>query len=372
MKLFVQLAVTLSMMGIAASLTACTNSGLSKAVSKAASNVGQNGANNAVINYGTYKIASVSIGSTAASASVGYPVTITFDTSTSTNSISTSCTVDTGAAPCACKFTWNEVNTTSGSAVTIPRTYFSNVTSVSGAQVGCSTPPSSTWQTDIADNTGISISVIPASSETTTNPNQFTVTPYAYTKGQVTETGNFTDSMGRSFVNILRYTCYEQRQRGLSLVNKIASQTITNINTFKFLVSNQFCLRTANGTVKGGDGCDEVVGALDYSAQSYYYNMFIRDSESGDANPGNALFVCPQVTESLNQQAGAPGTQGKLWPMDSSFALSLGKTADFSVGIVANSKTTNINDPTAKNTTCDGSTPAGVTANSLISSCLGF
>jgi hypothetical protein len=370
MRIFNQIAATLALLSSAGFISACTNNSLSKVASKA-SNMGQSGANNVIINYGTFTIASVTVGTTLANSSSGYPVTIAFNTSTSGPSIANNCTANTGNAPCACKFLWNETNSTGGSTVTVSHSYFSDVTTVGSAQVGCSTPLSATWTNSIADNTSITISVVPATSGSTTNPNTFTVTPYAFTKNQSNVTGNFTDSMGRSFVNILRYSCYEQRQRGVSLLNSVASQTITNINSFNFLVSNKFCLRNAQGIVKGGDNCASVVPAATYSAQSYYYNMYVRDNESGDINPGNALFVCPQVTEALNQQ-GTAGSQGKYWPLDSSFALSLGKTSDFSVGVVAHTKTTNSSDPTAQNSTCDSNTTTTPDANSLVSSCLGF
>jgi hypothetical protein len=278
-----------------------------------------------------------------------------------------SCSINTGSNPCQCKFSWKETNTASGSSIQIAHTAFTDVTTLSKSVVNCTTPL--IWQTEIPDNTSITISVVPASG----NPAEFNVGNYAFTKGQNTLSGNFSDNMGRSFVNILRYSCYEQRQRGLSLINKLSSGTVSNLGSFYYLSASQFCLRDYKGTLKGGDttACSGI-GVSDYSTQSYYYNMFIRDSESGDINPGNASFVCPQVTEALSQQSNNPGTQGKYWPLDSSFALSLGKTADFSVGIVAHTKTTNVNDPTAQNTQCDGTTSAPGTANSLISSCLGF
>lgn len=352
-------------------LSACQNSAL-KRLSASSSNVGANGASNVVISMGTFKIARVDVGSTASSGSTGLPVTLTFDTTANTTSMGTNCTADTGSNPCVCKFVWNETNSSSGSALTFTHKAYTNVTSVQGAAVQCTTP--TLWSTEIADNTSVTISVEPAS----TNSSSFTVTPFAYTKGQTTATGDFTDSMGRSFVNVLRYSCYEQRQRGLSLVNKIGSQSTTNYGSFNFVIANQFCLMNYKGEIKGGSGSEcGLLSQADYSAQSYYYNMYIRDSESGDINPGNAVFVCPKVTEALNEQkdgSGNPiaGTQGKFWPLDSNFALSLGKTSDFSVGVVAHTKTTNVGDPTAQNTACDGTSSSPSSANSIISSCLGF
>jgi len=358
--------LTILVSSLAILLSACTNSGLKK-LAQSASNVGNNGAGNVIVNSGTFTIASVSVGSSASSSDSSFPMTLTFNTATSPSMLD-SCTDDQGNYPCLCKFKWNETNNSTGNAITIAHQIFTNVTSAQKAAVQCATPPH--WDTEIPDNTPITISVVPAVAPPKVNPNQFTVTPYGYTKGQVTETGNFSDNMGRSFVNILRYSCYEQRKRGLTIMNKIGSFTAGS--TYPYVMANQFCLRGSDGSIKGGSGC-ESLPAADFTAQSYYYNMFIRDSESGDANEGNAVFVCPKVTEALNQQSGNPGTQGKFWPMDSSFALSLGKTSDFSVGIVAHTKATNTGDPSAKNTTCDSSSPGTAgTANSLISSCLGF
>ncbi len=371
MKSSIRTAVILGFLSIASLLTACSNSNLKNLSRTNAANTGANGAANALISSsGSFKIASISVGSAPASSTTGNPVTIKFERTNNTASMYNNFTIPTGSTPCVCKFVWNEINTSSGSALTFTRKAYTNVTLVQNAGIQCTTPVN--WQTEVADNTSVTVSIEPASN----NANSFSVTPYAFTKGQNTETGNFTDNMGRSFVNILRYSCYEQRQRGLSLVNKIGSQNTSNYGTFSFVVANQFCLMNYSGQIKGGSGCDAVAPA-DYSAQSYYYNMYIRDSESGDANPGNAVFVCPQVKEALNQQkdgAGNPiaGTQGKFWPMDSSFALSLGKTSDFSVGVVAHTKTTNVGDPTAQNTSCDGTSASPSSANSMITSCLGF
>lgn len=368
---------TAAIFSVAVFLSACQNSSLKK-LAASTSNVGQTGASNVVISLASFKIASVSVGtassaSSSTSSTTGLPLTITFDKSTATStSMMSNCTAATGSNPCVCKFVWNETNTSGGSALTFTHKAYTNVSAVQGAAIQCPTP--SIWASEIADNTSVTISVEPAS----TNPASFSVTPYAYVKGTSSTGGDFTDSMGRSFVNILRYSCYEQRQRGMSLVNKIATQQTTT-TPFSYSVGNQFCLLNYEGHVIGGSADSECakVAPADYSAQSYYYNMYIRDSESGDANAGNAIFVCPKVTEALNQQKDGSGnpiasTQGKFWPMDSSFALSLGKTTDFSVGVVAHTKTTNVGDPTAQSSACDGTTSAPSSANSILSSCLGF
>jgi hypothetical protein len=370
-KTFAQTLVILMTSLSALTLTsACLNTSSNKTSLKKSSSTGTTGAGNLIINYGTFTIASIAVGSAAESSTTGLPVTVTFNLANSTSSMLDSCTSNTGSNPCLCKFSWNEINSASGNSITIAHKVFTPVTAVQRAAISCTTPL--TWQTEIPDNTSVTISIVPAQG----NTGQFTVTPYGYTKGQHTETATFTDSMGRSFVNVLRYSCYEQRQRGLTVMNKIGTQSVTSIGSFNYVMASQFCLRDYKGEAKGGSGC-ETLPPADYSSQSYYFNMYIRDSESGDVNPGNAVFVCPKVTEALNQQRDGsgnpiPGTQGKFWPMDSSFALSLGKTSDFSVGIVAHTKTTNVNDPTAQNTSCEGTSSSPSSANSLISSCLGF
>ena len=74
--------------------------------------------------------------------------------------------------------------------------------------------------------------------------------------------------------------------------------------------------------------------AQDYSSQSYYYNLYIRDSEQGDINLSNARYFCPSVQEALGNN-GTVGTANKPWPLDRTFALSLGATTVFNVGVQA-------------------------------------
>ncbi|MCM2322865.1 MAG: hypothetical protein NDJ90_06350 [Oligoflexia bacterium] len=323
------------------------------------------------------KISSVTLSSSGGSASSGYVASIFFDLGQSSVPISNYCTPsgsDTGttaARPCLCQYAWQEVNASDGSsAVAIPRIVHTAVTTVQPSLVGCNAPE--IYQTEIADGTLIKISVIPAP----TNPETFNIAAFNYTKSKsAAGAGSFQDAQGRSFMNILRYSCYDQRKRGMSIQSKM-SQIDNPVNQGDFLnfpIGNRFCVQKANTNEMTQEGCD-TMPAPDHSAQTYYFNLFIRESEMGDINPGNSRYVCPTVKEALSGSSGGIGSQGKYWPLDTTFALSLAKTVDFSIGVVANSKASNPGDPTATTTSCEGtgSSSGSGNAGGLAASCLGF
>lgn len=331
----------------------------------------------------TYKISSVSIaltqaGTGSATSQSSYTTSVFFNTSQSTASIAEHCqattlaTVSTSAKACQCVFTWQEVNTTSGSSVSIPRTVQTPVTLTQPNMVACLAP--SIYDQEIEDGTTIKITIIPGIK----SEEAFTVTPYTLTKSAIatdTSASSFQDAQGRAFINILRYSCYDQRIRGMAIQSKIG--TLTHPTTGElttYPLASQFCVAKASGNSSSSEGCT-TLPPPDYSSQSYYYNLFIRENALGDINPGNARYICPQVVESL-QSNNSIGTQGQYWPLDSTFALSMGRTTDFPIGVVANTKTSNPGDPVSASTECDSkaNSSGGTTSasDSIVHSCLGF
>ncbi|MCM2279230.1 MAG: hypothetical protein NDJ89_14230 [Oligoflexia bacterium] len=320
------------------------------------------------------KISSVTIAPTSAAAGSSYQTTVFFDTSQTTAPISNYCTnptaTDSASKPCLCQFAWQEVNSSTGTAIAIPRVVHTTVDNVQPSLVGCLAPE--VYSTEILDGTLIKISVVPAPA----NSETFSVSAYNYTKSKSVDTNTFKDAQGRSFMNILRYGCYDRRQRGMAIQSKLGqlpnpnSANTGDIATYP--IGNRFCVQRANSNGLSIEGC-ETLPPPEYTAQTYYYNLFIRESEVGDINPGNARYTCPTVKEALNA-TGSLGSEGKYWPLDSSFSLSLGRTADFPIGVVSNSKVSNPNDPTSVSTSCDttSGSGSGTRGSTLNASCLGF
>ncbi|MEK6579449.1 MAG: hypothetical protein AABZ55_09515, partial [Bdellovibrionota bacterium] len=322
----------------------------------------------------SFRISNVTIlSSTSTGATSATPaVTLYFDSTTLTTPLSTYCSVgQTGGTtvsnPCACLFSWQEINQTSGVSVAVPRTVRTSVTKVQSALAACDAPQ--VYTGEILEGTTIRISVVPDSG----NGSNFTMTPYNFVKTNGAIAGSFQDSQGRSFDNILHYSCYEQFKRGMDVKNlKFPLQNAAG-QTSQMAMASKFCVQKIKGGGEAKPGCENLA-QVDNTAQSYYYNLYIRDSERGDINLSNDRYTCPQVREALASN-GTLGTQGLVYPLDSTFALSLGKTNDFQVGIEAFTKLSNGADPTAVNSGCSGSsTSTGTTGNSntFIRSCLGF
>jgi hypothetical protein len=321
----------------------------------------------------------VGAGNTSSSSSTPiYPLTLYINTSSSTavDPVTTVCTVPSGNASqdpttqCYCSFTWTEVNTTTSPATDISHAVQTPLTSIATGTLGCTMPNN---YSTIATGTTIDITVIGAS----TNTHGFSFNTMPYITGQTSSGGDFLDSQGEYFANILRYTCYSPYQRGLTLESAIGSLTDTNGNqTATFPMGNQFCAVSAAGSTisptSSSSGSISVscptMPSTSYSAQSYYFNLYISDTSTGNINSGNANYVCPTVQESLNSDGNA-GSSGKYWPLDSQFALSVAQSANFTVGIVANSATS---DGTNSNATCGTTTTSTAGTNTLVSSCLGW
>jgi hypothetical protein len=275
--------------------------------------------------------------------------------------------------PCFCKFSWSEINPNAGNVAT-PRTIQTALTQVQPYVAICSAP--SVYSTEIISGTQIQIKVVAGN----TNPDtgSFSMNPYLFTVSPTTVTGNFQDAEGRVFNNIVHYSCYNNFQRGLTIQSQAipGSNNITMAST-NFISATSFCL-TASGGAGGGAGCSGV-GPAANSSQAYYFNLYVRDSEKGNINLFNSAFTCPLVQEALlstGSTSSTIGTTGQFWPGDTTFALSLGATADFSVGVQANTTLSGgKSDPVTQPTQCYATNGGNANANaagSIMSTCLGF
>ena len=321
----------------------------------------------------SYFISSVTI--TAGTSTSAGVATLRFDAVKSTGQVSNSCSLGTGsnnAKPCMCQFAWKEINQTTGTSITVPRAVKTKVDTIQPMAVSCKAPDPSIYNNEIANGTTIKISLVPG----TGNSSSFTSSVYDFLKSGTTQAGTFQDAQGHYFDNVLHYSCYEQFKRGMSIISKIYTLTSTasgsSGTTSQMPLASQFCVRKASGTGGSSDGCISLPPS-DNSAQAYYYNLFIRDSERGGINRENDRYICPMVQEGL------PGTSqnGLAWPLDSTFALSLGPTPNFNVGVEAFTKLSNgASDPNSKSTGCyagtDGEQGTTPDSGSLLKSCLGF
>ena len=280
---------------------------------------------------------------------------------------------------CTCQYTWTETNTTSGSAVVIPRQVITSIDNVQKYEVSCPAP--AVYGSDIQNGNSLSITVLPATGGVT----QASFNTYAYTVGQTNTvtTSNFTDSQATPFANIARYSCYEQMERGMSIQNMTSTYTDSgslSLGTRTYPVANKFCLRKFDGTVAGNASNCTTLPTTGFTAQSYYFNLYIQQNAIGNINPGNGTFVCPLVKEALSNPSTSIGTQGKYWPLDTTFALSLSMTSNYSIGVAAQMVTSDSSDPVSQAVSCaqmagQGTTASSTTsssANSLVTSCLGF
>lgn len=309
-----------------------------------------------------------------------------FDTVKSTANISAHCNASSGSVaatkPCLCQFAWTEINQVGDTNSPIPHQVRTPLLTVQPNAITCGTP--GLYATEIPNGTSIKITVIPGPNNA--NAGLFSVSTVIYTKNPTTTTGNFTDALGRSFVNITHYSCHNRFRRGLSIesASKVESNPNSaatgNAKTKTLYYGSAFCAAKSASTGDApstGVTCPTLT--QDYSAQAYYFNFYIRNTESGGINRYNDGYTCPMVREPLNPSFSGVGNNGQIgqfWPMDQTFALSVGKTADFSQGLVSNSKLSSSDDPTNVSSTCDTVTGATATtaasSSGVTTSCLGF
>lgn len=213
------------------------------------------------------------------------------------------------AKTCKCSYVWRESNLSDPSA--IDRTVLTAPTQITSFEVKCPAPD--IYDIEIADNTPIKISLIPDTSAG--NVSGFSTNVLTFVKKPVTSTGDFRDSEGRAYRNIIHYVCHDKFQKNLVIDHTIKTAP-TNPRTERAVsvpLANDFTM--SSGAAVGS-----------YSAQSYYYDFYVRSNEVGSIKRFSGLWSCPEAN--IN---GLPS----YFPFDSQFALSLQRTADFSVPVGA-------------------------------------
>jgi hypothetical protein len=328
-----------------------------------------------------FVIGNVTVGTAPTGGAAGPNVTIFIDSSRSTSAagdataplISQHCSSNGGGKPCFCQFSWSETNSTSSTSQVLTRRVQQPVTNVQQQLVSCVGP--TVYATEIDNGTNVKLTIVPGSG----NPDAglFTVGNYAFTKNTLTTAGSFQDAQGHAFDNIVHYSCYEQFKIGSVIQSRVDSATdnsnsATTGQVITFPKANSFCLQS--GTGGASPNCPNLPSSKVNSSQAYYYNFFIRVSQSGSVNQWNDRYTCPSIKEPLYQDASV-GNQGQLYPMDTNFALSQGPTSSFNVGVNAFVELSNGGqDPVSANAkTCDGQVGAGNQAtDGFVQACLGF
>ncbi|MBL7716534.1 MAG: hypothetical protein JNL01_13800 [Bdellovibrionales bacterium] len=301
--------------------------------------------------------------------------TIFFDQARSATPLTTPC--KSGDKSCYCYYRWTETGFSNGQAVSYDREDFSPIDQVLPYMVVCDGPQNYANEIDVG--TIVNVTVKSAENNSTT----FTSNTYQYRRTSGTgmgSLGDFQDAVGASFANIHRYSCYETRRTVRKIWNEV--QQIEgqddNSSTTNVLMASAFC----SGT-KSTAGCKLAPATLDFSTQSYWYNMYIRNTDRGQINASTIIdeagtgMVCPKVKEVLWAQS------PDFYPLDTSFALSVTRTAQFRVGVEAFSKLKIENDFGSQDTSCNESADAGAGAGAagggenkgdklLTKSCIGF
>lgn len=309
-----------------------------------------------------YTISRVSVDESGAGSNGAGTAQIIFDGARLPTPLTEICKIGPASgAPCVCEFNWVTWNTSENPPVSVARSDFTQIFEVQRGSVRCSMPQAFAEEDPSASS--VEVSVKPA----TGNPNQFFVARFNLSASEeAAASGDFQDFEGRSFANIFRYACYEQVKKVLKLGNRSSQATSQDgSQTRDVRFSSAFC------TQGGGNSCAGMPQASN-SAQSYYYNLFVRSTDRGSVNRENLRFKCPLVQETLESIVN-PGSQtSDFWPMDSSFALALTASSDFPVGVEAYSKLGSAGDPNSQNSSCFGTSSSPSDDSSLVRSCLGF
>jgi len=304
---------------------------------------------------------------------------IFFDAVKSQDTINSHCAVSAvggvSQKPCFCQFSWGDLTTTDNSTSSVPRRVQTPLISIQPNLVTCNAP--SVWSDEIIDGTRVNITVVPSP----LNPESgaFSVSKYSYTKSSKATSGSFQDLAGNFYDNVYHYACYQKFKRGMQIVSKV--QNITNprdSNSYRAYFASRFCVARAGSSASTESDCSASTRP-DFSSQSYYFNLYIRNSERGDINLFNTNFICPRVKENLDPDP-ISGRTGQVWPLDTTFSLAIGPTSTFVIGVEANTKLGSNTDPYTGPNTCfppangggGGDANGQDNSTTIVKSCLGF
>ena len=305
---------------------------------------------------------------------------------------------------CFCELQWTQVSPSQPSGFV--RTRRLPAVQWQSGMIACQIEDT-VWN-EIAMDTVVRMNIVPGS----TNATGLNCKNANYKKGiQNTATGNFMDSNSTPFLDIYRYGCHTKNQGPHEILNRSLTlqppQTPTpapgvppgpSPTPIDFMMGSCFCTQAGNaasaGNANGGGGqgvgpcstatCPTSIRGLAYSAQNYYRNFYVRSDQKGSITASNNTYECPEVLEPITTSATSDaGTglttvpsnvQSKFWPLDSTFALAMTRSSEWSVGVRAASVLLQSGSPNtnaAAVESCPGAT-SGFTENGVYPRCLGF
>ncbi len=289
-----------------------------------------------------------------------------------------SCPVSNSSISCHCVFSWTELNEKGYTTVTVPRKVRTTINVIQEAYVECNAP--SVYQSQIIDKTAIKLEIAKADTGSVISSSH---TFFKANEDEPPDQSDLIDNEGIPFFNIHRYTCHELFYRGSQITSFISPQSKAGADppvTAKIAKATNFCIQTSAGIVGGtpDENCIGIANEASPSAQTYYYNFYVRKGLQGGWVFENNQFSCPHIDRNLDGVSG-------VWPYDTSFALAISPTKDYTIGIEARSRLVGAgSDSTSDycsqrnsadtNDTTDGTTTTGGDArqNAVATSCLGF
>jgi hypothetical protein len=280
---------------------------------------------------------------------------------------------------CSCLVKWTEENTTQAATVPINRQVLIRATDVKISSVICPIP--AFFNFEVPNGTQLRLSLVPDAS----NAIQFTSSVQAFTKGVLAQEGDFKDSEGRKFQDILEYSCFDLSKIGAGVASKLETATFSLPSAqvtkdVTLVLASQFCKsRGRDGSGFGSDDC-KANGMQQFekptlsSAQAYYYNLYTLKLSPGRSE-GNNAFICPQVDEKIKSFSDS------FFPNSSTFALALQPYSGFNVGVEARTRVPSTDAGSVPSgCTILGPSPApssvsgssGVSSPALVVQCLGY
>ncbi len=236
---------------------------------------------------------------------------------------------------CVCKFSWTQVNTTSGEAIEIPRTLSLAVERTQDWSVDCQLPDIYSTS-EIDERTPVTVSITP--SNASTSAAEFK--PYVFNKSVgPSEDGPIKDADGRGFDVIHRYVCFEQFQRGTEIVSHVVSVPHSDPSySVQVPSATKYCFLKSNGGASSSE-CQSspALGNLshhrNYSNQSYSYTFYTRTG-AGIVNPSNLQYKCVKVADS-DLIVPKVNNAESLYPFDAQFILAIGRSDLYPVKVNA-------------------------------------
>ncbi|MGE4233706.1 MAG: hypothetical protein AB7F43_10285 [Bacteriovoracia bacterium] len=307
--------------------TSSTTSSSTNSTSPSSGGSSGGSSSNSNINFTITKVAPLTVSNPNGGTSASSPDIQIFFNAIGSNTLRDVCQEQSGgssnpARQCKCRFTWAENNLSDSTVIT--RTEDTDPKQITSFQVNCN--PLKSWN-EITEGTSIRTTLVPDS--TAGNSSSFTTNVATFNKQTSQTNGDFRDIEGNTFKNVFHYACFDKIQKPLNISRSVNQVGTKPDNTTVFAPS-------ANDFTIGGDS-QANSEANPYSAQSYYFDFYIRNNEQGSIVSVNSQFTCPTVN--------VEGTPS-FFPMDSTFALALNRSSKFNVEITSRTlitETSNLN-----------------------------